>query len=415
MLVLTITRALGMFCRGMVFPYASLYILSLGGAPAQIGWINSLSPLAGLIMFPLGGYLADRAGRVRLIALAGYLSALIGALYVFAQGWQAIALARFLHGFMVFQFPPTSAIIADSLAPHNRGRGMATMSTIASAVAIAAPFLAGALLDEEGVTLGMRVLYGVMVLYNLLQATVHLRFLKETTDEVSVQRDSIGLLALFKRAYGDIPSTLRQLPRTLRALAGVLVLGFVANGIAGSFWVVYAQEQIGLSSSRWGLVLLIESSLRCLLYIPAGWAVDHWGRTRCIVGALALGTIAVPSFVFAHTFAQVLLVRVAMAVVAPFFTTASSALMADVVPRDMRGRVMAALGRGTVFIGAASGGTGGPGVGFVITIPLMLASFSGGYLYAAGPRVPWYVVGVALAASLILVALFIRDPETAQA
>jgi hypothetical protein len=46
-LVLTINQMLGMFCRSMVFPYASLYILALGGEPTQIGFVNSLSPLAG--------------------------------------------------------------------------------------------------------------------------------------------------------------------------------------------------------------------------------------------------------------------------------------------------------------------------------------------------------------------------------
>jgi MFS family permease len=120
-LVLTVTQALGMFCRSMAFPYTSLYILSLGGAPEQIGLINALSPLAGLIVFPLAGYLTDRAGRVRLIALAGYLSAAITLLYVFAAGWQAIAVARLLQGFMVFQFPASSAIIADrQCSRHHR-------------------------------------------------------------------------------------------------------------------------------------------------------------------------------------------------------------------------------------------------------------------------------------------------------
>ncbi|TEU10201.1 hypothetical protein E3J20_04680, partial [Candidatus Bathyarchaeota archaeon] len=48
-LVLTLTQVLGRFFRSMVMPYASLYILALGGEPAQIGLINSLRPLAGLI------------------------------------------------------------------------------------------------------------------------------------------------------------------------------------------------------------------------------------------------------------------------------------------------------------------------------------------------------------------------------
>ena len=140
-LILTITQTLGMFCRSMVFPYASLYILSLGGEPAQIGIINSISPLAGLIVFPLAGYLTDRAGRVKMISISGYVGSAILLLYVVAPSWQWIAVARLLQGFMVIQFPATSAILADSLTPDTRGRGVATMNTVSSAFAIVAPYL----------------------------------------------------------------------------------------------------------------------------------------------------------------------------------------------------------------------------------------------------------------------------------
>jgi MFS family permease len=414
-LVLTITQALGMFCRSMAFPYTSLYILALGGTAEKIGLINAISPLAGLLVFPLAGHLTDRTGRVRLIALAGYISAAITLLYVFARGWQAIALARLLQGFMVFQFPASSAIIADSLSPDNRGRGIAAMSTIGSAVAIVAPYLAGTLLDARGIETGMRILYGVMVAYSLLSATIHLRYLQETSDpdeHAGVMQDPLSLI---RDVYVGIPSTLRKLPRSLKALAGVLALGFVANGIAGSFWVVYAQEQIGLSSSQWGLILLIETLLRCLMYIPAGVAVDRWGRTRCIVASLLLSLIAIPGFVFVAGLIPALLIRVGIAAATAFFVTGCTALMADLVPREARGRVMAALGRGSVMLGAASGGTGGPGVGFVITVPLMLASLSGGYLYQMHPAAPWFAVGVTSALSLALVLLFVRDPQVAEA
>ena len=73
-------------------PYASLYVLALGGESSQIGVINSLRPLAGLVMFPLAGYFTDRAGRKKLIAIAGYLSAITMLLYVFAPSWEWIAL-----------------------------------------------------------------------------------------------------------------------------------------------------------------------------------------------------------------------------------------------------------------------------------------------------------------------------------
>jgi MFS family permease len=116
-----------MFTRRMVLPYTSLYIIAVGGKSAQIGLVNSLRPIAGLLIFPLSGYLTDRAGRVKLIALAGYLSAASMLLYVFAPSWEWIALGALLQGFMVFQFPPTSAILADSLDSRIRGTGVATL------------------------------------------------------------------------------------------------------------------------------------------------------------------------------------------------------------------------------------------------------------------------------------------------
>jgi len=36
-----------------VFPYASLFILAMDGDPAQIGLVNALKPLAGLLIFAL--------------------------------------------------------------------------------------------------------------------------------------------------------------------------------------------------------------------------------------------------------------------------------------------------------------------------------------------------------------------------
>jgi len=414
-LVLTVTQVLGMFCRSMVFPYRSLYILALGGQAAQIGFIYSVMPLAGLLMFPLGGYMADRMGRVKLIAFGGYLSGTIILMYILAQNWQVIALAAFLQGFMVFQFPANSALIADSLSPENRGMGIATMNTVASAVSIFAPYVAGVVVGIYGVEAGMRLLYAVMMAAYLISATINLRFLKETTQHHSGQALSLlSLPRVLRDAYTGIPATLRRLPRSLRALAAVLVLLFMANAVASPFWVVYAVQRIGLTSVEWGLILFIETALRSALSIPVGALVDRYGRTKFILASLLLSLVSIPLFALCDNFTEVLLIRLTAALINALFVPACSALMADTVPRDIRGRVMAALGQGAVMIGAAAGGTGGPGVGFLITIPLMVASFAGGYLYAYNPAYPWGFVGIASLLSLILAVLFIRDPGKAE-
>ena len=75
---------------------------------------------------------------------------------------------------------------------------------------------------------------------------------------------------------------------------------------------------------------------------------------------------------------------------------------------------MAAIDRGTVMLGPASGGTGGPGMGFLTTLPVMLGSIVGGYLYSANPTLPWIFVTAATGVSVFVTVLFLRDPEHAQ-
>ena len=411
--VLTVTQVLGRFFRSMVLPYASLYVLALGGESSQIGVINSLRPLAGLVMFPLAGYFTDRAGRKKLIALAGYLSAATMMIYVFAPSWEWIALAAFLQGFMVFMFPPTSAIIADSLTPENRGIGIATMNTLASVLGMFSPYIAAVILQIYGTAPGMRILYALLGGAVAAGATINLRFLKETVS-TGEKGPSLSVTQIFRDVYGGIPSMLRQLPVSVRALGIVVIMGFMANGVATSFWVIYAVEEIGLSTVDWGLILFIEAALKAVVYIPAGVLVDRYGRTRSLMASLLFSLVSIPTFVVARGFYQVLAIRLAVGVATVLFIPACSALIADCVPRDIRGRVMAAFGRGTVLVGATGGGTGGPGMGFLITIPVMVASLAGGILYAANPVYPWVFVLFTILISIAVTGLYVRDPKTAE-
>ena len=367
-----------------------------------------------MIAFPIAGYLTDRASRVKLIVLGNYLSVAFLLIYVLAFRWEIIAIASLMSGLVVLGFPPRSALIADSLSPEDRGRGIATMDTISSGLSIFAPYIAGIVVELSGPNTGVRTLYGAMLVLYLASAVIHVRFLKESRPKLHTRLTVSSLPKLLTEAYSGMPTLLRSLPSSLKALAGVIILSFMANGVASPFWVVYAIEQIGLSSSQWGLILLCETALRLLILIPAGIGVDRWGRTTSLLVALLLSTVAVPLFILAKGFTTVLLIRLAIAVASAITLPACTALMADIAPREIRGQVMAALGQGGVMIGAAGGGTGGPGTGFFITLPLMIASLAGGYLYAQKPTYPWIFVLIAATLATILTALFIRDPKQAE-
>jgi MFS family permease len=409
--ILTIRQVIGMFIRRMVLTYSSLFILAVGGDSSQIGIVNSLMPLAGLLMFPVSGYLADRTSRVKLIALADFLSALTMLCYIFARSWEWIAVGAFLQGFMVFSFPPTSAILADSLDPSNRSVGIAIMTTMANAVAIFSPYIAAIITEIYGVDLGMRILYGLLGLQFLLSSILVYMRLEETT-KPDAYESMPSLVNILRQSYSGIPELWGSMNRNVKALSFVVLMGFIANGVSSPFWVVYVTEVIELSNIEWGLILLYETVLKVLLTIPSGVIADRVGRTKTLMGSVVIGLIALPSIIFVDGFTGALLVRLGTAVAGALFMPSCTALMADYVPRSQRGRVMAAIGRGSVLVGATGGGTGGPGMGYLFTIPVIISSLVGGLLYVLEPAFPWIVVAVTCMAQVLVVTFYIKEPTS---
>jgi MFS family permease len=411
--ILTIRQVVGMFFRRMVLTYSSLFVLSVGGSSAQIGIINSVRPLAGLIMFPIAGYLTDRTSRVKLIAIADLMSGLTMLSYVIAPSWEWIAAGALIQGFMVFSFPPVSAIMADSMEPQNRGVGVAMMNTISTLISMFSPYIAALVLEAYGDNMGMRILYGFLGLQAVFNSIFVYRRLEETTKPEPLDKMP-GVIEILRRTYSGVPELLRNMSLSVKAVSMIVLMAFLSNGISSPFWVVYVIDIIGLTKVEWGLILLYESVLKVLLMMPAGILTDRIGRTKTLLGAIIFSLITLPSLMFATNYTSVLLIRLGAAIAGALFIPASSALISDYTPREMRGSVMAAVGRGTALIGATGGGTGGPGLGYLFVIPVMISSLVGGVLYDMNPSYPWYFVAVATIIQLLCVLLFIRDPEKAQ-
>jgi len=60
LLWLVVCQCIWMFTTNIPSPYLPLYIKNLGGSPADIGLVKSAAALAGLFLYPLGGYIADK-------------------------------------------------------------------------------------------------------------------------------------------------------------------------------------------------------------------------------------------------------------------------------------------------------------------------------------------------------------------
>jgi MFS family permease len=406
--VLAFRQITGQICRNMVFPYASLLILAVGGNSSQVGIVNSLRPLAGLIVFPIAGYLTDRKGRVKLMAYSGYLSAFSILLYVFSPSWHWIALGALLQGFAVIEFPPSSAILAENLEPRYRGVGIATMTGLASLFALASPYIAALIVTSLGDERGVRTLYAIYMTSFIINTFV-LRYFKDAEPKEAPE-DRINLLNILKQVYSNLPTLIKDMPTSVRALSVVSGMSFIANSLTSPFWVVYVTDIIGIEKVEWGLILLIESLMRVGFIIPAGMIVDRYGRSKSLMTAIIISLVSFPSLTLASSFAHVLLIRLCVAIAVSLYVPASAALMADYVPREMRGRIMSAVGRGSTLIGSTGGGVGGPGMGYFFVLPVMVGSILGGLLYSINPVYPWIGVLLTCLVQLVCVFFFIHDP-----
>ncbi len=410
LLIFTVGDTLRQLSMFITFPFFSLYVQELGGSMVDIGIVNSLRPLTALFAYPIAGYIAHRYSRVKVIAATIYLTAPFWFIYVFARDWRSLALGNLLQGLMTFYFPASNSLMADSIPPDKRGLAYSLWWAIPSAVGITSPYIGGYLTTRYGVVPAMRFLYILTFAVAMFNGTMNLKLLKEPPRE-EPEEGNPGVFRMLADSYRDMLAVLTWLPRGLKAFAVMLALGFFFNNMMTSYWVVYSVQVLGLTKLQWGTVLLIAAVTNVALLLPAGIIVDRLGTKRTLTAALAAAAVPLLLFPFSRGFWDITLVFVALTLANSVLTSGAPALMAQMVPSEMRGRVMAALGQGMLVINTRGSGGGGPGMGAVLTIPSILGAIVGGYVYEYNPVLPWMMMGVAMLLSALINAFLVSVPE----
>jgi len=415
--VLVICRVMWSFSTSIVYPFFSLYIIALGGTPAQVGLINSLGIIAGMFLYPIGGYIADRMGRVKLIGYSTYLYALCHLPFVFATNWQAVALGQFLSHLFLFYTPALNALQADSLPPGIRGRGFATIRVIPGAVRIIAPIVGGWIIasyggGDAGMIQAVRLCWGIAFVTGLIIATIRLKFLKETIEEDTVTESlSLGSLPrIIKESYSDILGSLKWMDSSLR---GIVIIEVIASlFIAGTapFWVVYVKDVIGLTPQQWGTVLSISGFLGIVMAFPQGVLVDKLGPRRMILLSMGLAPPVIYLFLHAGGFYGVVAIMCAMSLINGLLMPAFSTIIANLIPKNRRGRLYSLIGeRGVMFsYGNFWGG------GFLLFPAAAVGSYIGGHIYQMNSSYPWIILPLAMVVNFVLAVRFIKEPEKAE-
>ena len=406
-LVLTVSRIIWSISNSVVFPYVSLYILSLGGSKPTIGLVTAIGNIAGMLLFPLGGYIADKSGRAKLVGYSTILYASSFLFFIFAPSWEWIAVGTAYQMFVQFYMPALNAIMADSIPVKARGRVLALTIAVPEAVRILAPYIGGWLIAEYTLGPAMRIGYTISFVMAGLVAYIRIRYLKETVKSEPIGRD---VIKIFRDSYATVFTSTQWVISHMSGFTLVSMLLITFGSLVSPFWVVYGKEVLLINEYAWGTIFLIAGVVKTIFSIIAGSWIDRIGAKKGLIIGLALSIPSMILFPFAQGYYQALAIYISVIIANAIIWISSSVLLANTIPRQMRGRIMAALGQG-INIGVTGGGYA---AGFIIFIPMTLGSLASGYLYDFNPQLPWLLQSAAIIVGLILTFRLINEPEKAE-
>ena len=406
---MVICRCIWQFTTNIPRPYLPLYVEILGGTPADIGVVNSVSAIAGLFLYPLGGYIADKEGRVRLVGIATFLYAFSFIPFAYAPNWQTLAVASFFQNLVLFYAPILTVLQADSIPAGKRTQGFAIAVSIPGALGIISPLLGGYLVDLMGIAPAMHITYMAGFGAGIIVAFIRMYMLEETLDpSVAVKIDYRNMGKLLKESYESFIETLRWMPDQIKVLAIMQMMQFFFNGLAGSFYIVYATSLVGLSATNWGLTSAIQGGIRLLISTPVGSVMDRIGRRKLLIPFMALTPLYPLVFLMIKNFTQLALLVVVMAIGNAFLMPGFQSLLADNTPRERRGRVTSAVGGGRFFMDVRGTGMGG---GMLLFIPSAVSQLLGGIFYEINPTLPFYLMSAGMALTALWAYLKVKDPK----
>ena len=407
-LVLTVCSSLWRISIDIIWPYLSLYVMALGGEYETIGQVMAVGNLASMLLYPLGGYIADYQGRIKVMAYMTYVYAFTFLIFVFTESWRWVAVGMFMQSLVTFYIPAMQALMADSIPADKRGIGFAATMAIPGAFGVASPLIGGWLIDQIGIISAIKGLYVAGFFAALLVATLRLKYLKEVREA-----SGPGLNITVGRVPGLVWESYKDMIRTVRGASSslirysllVMATTFVVSMVS-PFWIIRATEIIGLNTWQWGTLSLINGSINVLLSFPAGKIVDRFNK-RWVAG-ICLIACGIPCFLYlrATTFIHVAVLLAASTIPNTFINPVFQTMFIDMTPADKRGRMIAALGGAGIWV---TGGAWATGIFAMMSITV--GTLLSGYVYRINNQLPWLILSGTLVLLGILMIVFVKDTE----
>lgn len=300
----------------------------LGVKIGIIGLIEGIAESTATLLKLFSGYLSDRLGRKKALALWGYgLSNFTKPFLYFATSWGLVLVVRFLDRVgKGIRTAPRDALIADVTAPELRGRAFGFNKAM----------------DKAGGLLGLLVAAGV--LYLSQQNSIALTRESYQWLVLLAVLPGLGAVAVMagwvedqpKRSLKDSPRLVwSQMDGRFWAFIGVLTV-FTLGNSSDAFLMLRAQT-LGFSTVEIFLVVAAFNLVVTLTSTKGGALSDTLGRRGLILAGWLVYALIYLGFAFASAGWHIWILYAGYGLYYGAFLGASSALVADLVPEHLRG------------------------------------------------------------------------------
>lgn len=300
----------------------------LGVQTSIIGLIDGIAEATASILKMFSGWLSDRLGGRKWLAVAGYgLSALVKPFFYIANSWSLVAGVRWADRVgKGIRTAPRDALVADSVTPEQRGLAFGfhrTMDTAGALIGILIAALVVWLTQKSSLELA-RSTFQLIVLVSLVPAVLAVLSLIIGARDVSVKG---------QRAAPKL--SLHTLGKPFSIFL-VIVSLFTLGNSADAFLVLRAQN-LGVSVLGILIMLAAFNLIYTLVSTPAGSLSDRIGRRRLIIGGWLVYAVIYFGFALARSSWQVWVLYALYGVYYGLAYGSANALVADLVPENLRG------------------------------------------------------------------------------
>ena len=326
-----------MFAMMGQFLVRSVLAFDLTGSEFALGIVNVAVAIPMLIISPIGGALADRLDRrkliigVQLAVVADEFATFFLIVTGLLEFWHLVALTSVLGGLFPFMMPARQAIVVNVVGKRGLGNAMALQMGGMNGARVIGPVTAGFLVSLTGIESTYAV---ALVLYGIgIGAMIPVR---PSFPDIDNERHGM---------FRDIVGGFKYV-RDHRPVRVLLLLGLVPTLLAMPFQallIVFAEEVWDVGTSGFGLLQMAAGLGGLLGSVYVAWIGESHARLRRMMGSL----MAFGSTLFLFSISPWFLLALPLVLFADIwvsvFMTLNNTAIQILIPDWVRGRVMSLL------------------------------------------------------------------------